>query len=164
MDIKAVSMSGALNRAARPKSKPKPSYVSPDPFVNELLTLTNRYRSSLKIKPLKLNRELTQSAQLHAQAMATLDFFGHTSLDGSTPIDRARANNYNYFTVGENIGAGLATPQSVLNAWIASPPHKANLRGRIYKDIGIGFYFLPDDTGTTNYRYYWVQDFGVQLR
>jgi uncharacterized protein YkwD len=129
-------------------------------FVADVLRFTNDFRLQNNLKPLVYNDRLSTAAVTQSQNMAVQDFFAHEGLDGSTPQTRGTAAGYQG-GVGENIAAGFTTPRSVVDAWINSPGHRANLLNPSYKDIGIGFYDYPNDTGKSNYNYYWTQDFGI---
>lgn len=141
----------------------QPSRLSSNPLLNQVLTLVNRYRSQAKLKPLKLNAHLNESAQAHSQDMALNDFFGHKGFHGSTADERILAAGYNYAVVGENIAAGFATPEATVQAWMDSPSHRKNILHPMMKEMGVGFYLLENDTGNINYRYYWTQDFGKPI-
>jgi uncharacterized protein YkwD len=132
-------------------------------LIDQVLALVNIQRSQAGLKPVKLNSALTASAQAHTQDMAFNDFFGHRGSNGSTSDQRALAAGYNYLSVGENIAAGFSTPETVVQAWMDSPSHRENILHSSVEDMGIGFYFLENDPGSTNYRYYWTQDFGKPL-
>lgn len=129
-------------------------------FVQQVLDATNRYRQQAGLSPLRLNAKLNAAAQTHSVDMALNDFFNHTGSDQSTPFDRITGSGYSYALAAENIAAGYATPQSVVEAWMNSPGHRENILYPGLEEIGIGFYFLPNDPGTLNRRYYWTQDFG----
>lgn len=129
-------------------------------FEQEVLKLTNDFRKSNGLKPLVLDQSLEEAADLHTQNMANRDFFSHTGKDGKSPSDRAKRAGYESGFVGENIAAGYRTPQSVVDGWINSPGHRANLLNANYNEIGLGYYYLQNDTGGTNYNSYWTQVFG----
>lgn len=131
-----------------------------DPFIQQVLDLTNTERQKAGLSPLRLNAKLNASAQSHSVDMALNDFFSHTGSDQSTSLNRIAGAGYNYDYAAENIAAGYATPRSVVQAWMNSPGHRTNILYPGLQEIGIGFYFLPNDSGTTTYRYYWTQDFG----
>ena len=95
------------------------------------------------------------TAARHSNDMVQNGFFGHTSPAGSTFIDRIMATGYTRgarsWLVGENIvwgSGGLSTPASMVEAWMESPPHRANLlRGR-FREIELsGARGTPDDAG-----------------
>lgn len=132
-------------------------------LIDQVLALVNAQRNQAGLKPVKLNSALTASAQAHSQDMAFNDFFGHQGSNGSTSDQRALAAGYNYLSVGENIAAGFSTPEAVVQAWMDSPSHRDNILHTSVEDMGIGFYFLENDPGSTNHRYYWTQDFGKPL-
>ena len=132
-------------------------------ITNLVLELTNQERSKAGLEPLKLNTKLTQTAEEHSDSMAADDFFSHTGVDGSSVGDRASNNGYQYSIVGENIAAGYSTAQQVVTGWMNSPGHRANILNSNYTEIGIGYEFLQNDTGSVNYNHYWTQVFGNSL-
>ncbi len=129
----------------------------------QVLNLVNQERRGAGLRPVRLNPLLNASAQAHSQDMALNDFFGHQGSNGSKIADRIAATGYNAFTFGENIAAGLASPDSVMQAWMASPGHRKNILSPNLEEMGIGFTALETDLGTTNYRYYWTQNFASPM-
>ncbi len=134
------------------------------PFIQKVLDLTNGQRSRFGLRPLTLNTDLNRAAQNHSESMAVDDFFSHTGADGSSPFDRIEAVGYNYSTAAENIAAGYSTPESVMDGWMRSPGHRANILNADLREIGIGYYFLENDTGSVNHNSYWTQSFGTPFR
>lgn len=132
-------------------------------LAEQVLALVNTQRTQAGLKPVKLNPLLSNASYNHSQDMALNDFFAHSGSNGSKVDDRVLAAGYNYALVGENIAAGFSTPEGVVQAWMDSPGHRANILHPMLKEMGLGFYFLENDTGTTNYRYYWTQDFGTLI-
>ena len=130
-------------------------------FSNRVLELTNAERAKVGLSPLKLNPLLNQAAQGHSEDMALRDYYGHTGANGSKSSNRILATGYKFSAAAENIAAGFATPEKVVQAWMGSSGHRRNILNSKYKDIGIGHYFLANDTGDTNYNHYWTQNFGV---
>ena len=106
-----------------------------------------------------MDDRLQLTAEGHSQDMAINDYFSHNTPDGTTPWDRIRAQGYFYSMAGENIAAGYASPESVVQAWMNSDGHRANILNCGFKDIGVGYYYLENDTGEVNYRHYWTQVF-----
>jgi Ca2+-binding RTX toxin-like protein len=92
--------------------------------------------------------------------MALQDYFSHTGKDGSTAATRSKKVGYEAYYLGENIAAGYSTPQSVVQGWINSSGHRANLLNVNYTELGVGYEFLSNDTGSVNYYHYWTQVFG----
>ncbi|NJN85000.1 MAG: CAP domain-containing protein [Leptolyngbyaceae cyanobacterium SL_7_1] len=129
-------------------------------FEDQVLQLTNTFRQQQGLKPLRYNLKLAAAAELHSQNMALQDFFSHTSMDGASPFDRMRGAGYNYSYAAENIAVGYTTPEAVMQGWINSPSHKVNLLNPNLRELGVGYYHLPTDTGKLNYYHYWTQNFG----
>jgi uncharacterized protein YkwD len=137
------------------------------------LCLINRERRADGELPLRPNRRLRRAAQAHTESMAFGDYFEHVGPGGSgggTPVARLRAVGYISsshvgYEVGENIAwgtLGLATPRAIVAAWMASPPHRANILDRRYRETGIGVSAHPPASlagGQPGAIY--TQDFGV---
>jgi uncharacterized protein YkwD len=143
-------------------ASPQPVAASPvNSYIQQVLDLTNAERNKGGLQPLRLNNKLNQSAQAHSQDMAIADYFSHTGANGSNAGDRAATAGYYYSSLGENIAAGYITPQEVVQGWMNSPGHRANIMNAGYQELGIGYYYLANDTGNVNYNYYWTQEFGT---
>lgn len=130
-------------------------------FAYRVVELTNAFRQQNGLPPLAVNQQLSVAALQHSQAMAQRDFFSHTGADGSTPWQRMRNAGYNYRTAAENIAAGQKTPEAVVQGWINSAGHRANMLNPNLQEIGVGFFNLANDTGRVNYFNYWTQKFGT---
>jgi uncharacterized protein YkwD len=111
-----------------------------------ILCLVNQERARSNEFPLQLNAQLAQAAQGHSEDMVGEDYFAHIAPNGETPLNRVEATGYIPnsqvgYTIGENIAWGtlyLATPSSIVAAWIASPEHLANILDADYRDTAIG--------------------------
>ena len=132
-----------------------------DQFDQRVLDLVNQYRAQNGLRPLTLSQKLDRAADKYASRMATGDFFAHNDPNGSTMGSRIQAEGYNYTSAAENIAAGQSTPEMVVQAWINSAGHRANLLNANLTHMGLGYAYLANDTGTTNYNHYWVQKFGA---
>lgn len=121
-------------------------------------TLTNQERADNGLPGLSLNGDLVESARAHSADMAAQNYFDHTGLDGRSPGDRIAATGYAASSWGENIAAGYETPQAVVEGWMNSPGHRANILSDNYCDIGVGY---ADGEGSS-YPSYWTQNFGRQ--
>ncbi|WP_413173334.1 CAP domain-containing protein [Anabaena azotica] len=132
-----------------------------DQFDQRVLELVNQQRSQNGLLALTLSQELDQAADKYSDRMATGDFFSHNDPNGSTPFTRMKAEGYNYTWAGENIAAGYATPELVVQGWMNSAGHRANILNANFTHMGLGYTYLANDTGTTNYNHYWVQKFGA---
>jgi len=141
-----------------------PLIVKPNslhPFEQEVLNLVNQERGTAGCAPLTANDQLLAAARGHSDDMALNDFFGHTGSDNSSPGDRIDRQGYRWSRWGENIAAGYSSPASVMNGWMNSPGHRANILNCSYTEIGIGYTYLANDTGSVNYRHYWTQNFAA---
>jgi len=114
----------------------------------ELCNLVNAARKEEDASPLELDASVMQTSQGHADDMALRDYFSHTCPEGKTFIDRLRKNGVRYRAAAENIAYGQKTAQEVLDAWLKSPGHRANLMNPRYRRLGLG---LRDKR--------WVQNF-----
>lgn len=114
--------------------------------------LVDQERGSAGCGTLERDTRLDAAARLHAEDMAVNDYFSHTSQDGRDPTDRAAEQGYEG-GVGENIAAGYPDADAVMEGWMNSEGHRANILNCDYDVIGIG---VADRDGTL----YWVQNFG----
>jgi uncharacterized protein YkwD len=105
---------------------------------------------------LVLNARLGNSAYGHSRDMADNNYFSHDSLDGRSMVDRINATGYAWSTVGENIAAGYDSVQSVVNGWMASDGHCANLMNPRFTEFGLAC--ARNDA--SHYRTYWTQNLG----
>lgn len=144
---------------------PQPTTPPPpeNPLIKQVLDLTNVQRQLAGLQPLQLNVQLNKSAQAHSEDMALRDFFSHTGSNGTAIGDRAKAAGYKYSYIGENIGAGQATAQDIVQRWMNSPSHKDQILNPNYREIGVGYFYHANDTGTVNYQHYWTVDFGKAM-
>ncbi|MGH4031252.1 sigma-70 family RNA polymerase sigma factor [Actinomycetota bacterium Odt1-20B] len=134
----------------KPRPTPKPTAAPADTPAEKVLALVNSERSKAGCRPLKLDSRLSRAAQLHSEDMSTNHYFDHTSQDGRTFSDRATAQGYK--TPGaENIARGQNSPDSVMQSWMNSPGHRANILNCDLTTMGLG---LVDDDWT------WTQMFG----
>lgn len=116
----------------------------------ELLLLTNIKRAEAGLAPLQLNDQLSHAAEGKAQDMFAKQYWAHFAPDGTSPWDFIRGAGYNYIYAGENLARGFSTAQDTINAWMASPDHRANMLSAHYADVGfaVGIGRLPGDTET----------------
>lgn len=129
--------------------------------TDRIIDITNFYRTQSGLNALTKNTQLTNAAQDHSQSMALDDFFDHTGLNGSTSTQRAQAAGYGG-VAGENIAAGQINAEHVMERWMYSEGHRRNIFDHRYQDIGIGYYYLANDTGTQTWRRYWTSNFGIR--
>ena len=132
-----------------------PGIVSAD-FESDVIDLVNLERATQGLHPLNYDHSLAAAARDHSEDMGLLDYFSHTSLDGRTVPDRITAAGYAYNTYGENIAAGQPTAENVVDSWMSSSGHRANILNPNFCDIGVGYAYIAGST----YGHYWTQDFG----
>lgn len=108
-------------------------------FENEVIRLVNEQRSKNGLKPLTANWELSRVARYKSQDMVDNRYFSHTSPTYGTPFQMIRVFGLTYRTAGENIAYGQRTPQTVVNAWMNSSGHRANILNASYTQIGVGY-------------------------
>ncbi len=133
----------------------------------EILTYLNAARSKSclcgtntypAVPALALNDKLTAASDKFALDLATYNYFSHTGRDGSLPWDRMTREGYIWRAAGENIAAGYPTARAVVDGWLKSPGHCANIMSANFKEVGVGYAY----TTTSTYKHYWVTDFGTQ--
>ena len=107
------------------------------------------------VPPLAWNMRLADAAHIHAVDMAANNHFNHEGTDGSTPGSRIRRQGYTPRAWGENIAAGYADVQTVVNGWLESPGHCANIMNPDFTEIGAS----SAENTYTNYQLYWTQVF-----
>ncbi len=108
-------------------------------FENEVIRLVNEQRAKNGLKALTANWELCRVARYKSQDMADNHYFSHTSPTYGTPFQMIKAFGLTYRTAGENIAYGQRTPQAVVNAWMDSSGHRANILNASYTQIGVGY-------------------------
>jgi len=130
----------------------------------EMLTQVNNARSQARncgtvnynaTAALSWNCTLEAVADEHSRDMGDHNFFSHTGSDGLSVGDRVTNAGYDWTAVGENIAAGQPTIDTVMNAWLDSPGHCANIMYPSYTEIGAASYAVSG----SDYPIYWTQDF-----
>ncbi|KUN77044.1 RNA polymerase [Streptomyces bungoensis] len=151
----------AAQQPSTSPSAPRPTRTAllsatPSDTVTQVVALVNKERAAAGCGPLTEDPQLEQAAQGHSDDMAARGFFDHTNPDGADPGQRITAAGYRWSTYGENIAQGQQTPQAVMDSWMNSPGHRANILNCAFKDIGVG---VHRGTGGP----WWTQDFGAKL-
>ncbi|MDX3237825.1 CAP domain-containing protein [Streptomyces sp. ME03-5709C] len=124
------------------------------PVVAEIVRLVNEERASAGCRPVTLENRLTEAAQDYTDVMARSGVLSHTGPDGSTMAGRVEAAGYRWSTLGENIAVGQRTAAAVMDAWMHSEGHRANILNCSFEQIGIG-------VNTRSNGPWWTQDFGT---
>lgn len=105
--------------------------------VDEVVSHTNEERLSYGLQPLKLSTKLSHAAAAKAADMFQDNYWAHNSPDGQSPWDFIINADYNYEYAGENLAKDFSNTPRLMQAWMASPTHKANIISDKYNDIGI---------------------------
>ncbi|MEU4169888.1 sigma-70 family RNA polymerase sigma factor [Streptomyces sp. NPDC026665] len=130
--------------------------AAPATTVAQVVALVNKERAAAGCGPLTEDPQLEDAAQAHSDDMAARNFFEHTNPDGVDPGKRITAAGYRWSTYGENIAKGQQTPESVMESWMNSPGHRANILNCSFKNLGVG---VHKGSGGP----WWTQDFGAKL-
>jgi uncharacterized protein YkwD len=109
------------------------------------------------VAPLQWNDQLASAALAHSQDMAIRQFFDHNNPSGESPFDRTAKAGYGRFT-GENIAAGYSSLDDVMNGWLSSAGHCANIMRKEYRDFSLAC--AVPTTSPSAYSIYWTQNFG----
>jgi uncharacterized protein YkwD len=121
--------------------------------------LINAYRRQHRLKPLKLNIELTNAAKAHSKDLARWDRISHYGSDGSNPSDRVKRSGYDARLAAENVGTGQTAIEEVFKGWQASPGHNKNLLLRDAEHMGIALVQDPK----TEFKTFWTLVVGAPL-
>lgn len=103
-----------------------------------IVTLTNSERENDAIGPLVRNEDLDRAARLKAEDMAKESYFAHYSPNGVSPWHWFDEVGYNYLHAGENLAVHFTDSDAVVDAWMDSPTHRANIMNSEYEEIGVG--------------------------
>ncbi|MGA7979114.1 MAG: CAP domain-containing protein [Chromatiaceae bacterium] len=138
-----------------------------DTELSTMLALVNQARAVGRIcgqegyfppaSPVSWNDLLAQAAQRHSDDMANNNFFSHIGSDGTNVANRVTDTGYDWSAVGENIAAGYETVQSVVQAWLDSPGHCANIMQPLFEEMGAAKAVNPN----SYYQIYWTQVFAA---
>jgi uncharacterized protein YkwD len=120
----------------------------------QVVTLVNAHRAQLGLVPLVVSPTLTAAAVWKARDMAAYSYLDHDdpAPDARSPDERVAACGYPATQWGENIAMGYASAQAVVDAWLASPEHRANIERPEFRATGVGAAGAP---------LYWAQSFGA---
>lgn len=121
--------------------------------ANEVLKLVNAERSKRGLKALTLTNKLTSVANTKAKDMANNKYFSHQSPTYGSPFEMLQKFGVSYKSAGENIAAGQKSAQEVMNSWMNSSGHRANILDSKYTQLGVGY------TTGGSYGTCWVQLF-----
>ena len=122
-------------------------------MTSQVVNLVNSERAAQGLTALQKDSRLAALAQQKAEDMAKNQYFSHTSPTYGSAFDMLKAAGYNYKTAGENIAMGQKSAASVMDGWMHSSGHRANILHTSYEKIGVGYAVSADGMP------YWVQIF-----
>jgi uncharacterized YkwD family protein len=136
-----------VQNPAYPPANPQQSADSSQ-FAQQVLDIVNQERTKAGLSPLTMDGNLTKVAMAKAQDMYNNNYFDHQSPTYGSPFDMMNKFGITYNTAGENIAKGQTSPTEVMNQWMNSPGHRANILNSSFTNIGIAYYNSE-----------WVQEF-----
>ena len=137
----------------KPSTTPNTNNSDFASYQQQVLELVNKERSKNGLSPLTLDYSLSNVATKKSQDMINKNYFDHTSPTYGSPFDMMKQFGISYRSAGENIAKGQRTPQEVMNAWMNSAGHRANILNSSFTKLGVGI--AKDSNGTL----YWTQMF-----
>lgn len=108
-------------------------------YEQEVIRLVNEIRAENGLKPLTYDWELSRVARIKSQDMKDNRYFSHTSPVYGSPFQMIRSFGISFRSAGENIAKGYSTPRAVVNGWMNSSGHRANILNAGYTHIGVGY-------------------------
>lgn len=123
---------------------------SVDAYEREVVRLVNEIRKERGLGELTYDWELSRVARYKSQDMRERGYFSHTSPTYGSPFDMMRSFGISYRTAGENIAKGYKSPEAVVDGWMSSSGHRANILNSSFTHIGVGY--VTDGS-------YWTQMF-----
>lgn len=136
-----------------------PTTAVPSGWQAQLLSLVNAQRANAGVAPLTMCASLTRAAQDYSRVLAGWGTLSHVGPDGSTLYTRVAAAGYGgYLMVGENLASGQIDAATVVNSWMGSSGHRANLLHQGFTQLGAGRTDVMSGGFTIPY---WVLDLGA---
>jgi uncharacterized protein YkwD len=145
-----ANLTGSKASSGAPTPPPAEEPAPFDPVA--ALGMINEYRQSQRLKPLRLDPQLTQAAKRHSRDLARHDRISHYGSDGSSPWDRVVKSGYPARVAAENVGTGQASFTEVLAGWKASEGHNRNLLMSDATHMGLAL--VRDDA--TEFKTFWT--------
>ncbi|GAA2514039.1 CAP domain-containing protein [Pilimelia columellifera] len=150
-----TSRTRTLQRRPNRPARPVTNGGGKTAIEDKVTALINKEREANGCDAARTDEKLRAASRAHSADMALHGYFDHTSKDGRSPWDRAKAAGYEAPT-GENIAKGHRTPELVVQGWMDSPGHRANILNCKSKATAVG---LAYDSGDTPL---WTQMFGAR--
>jgi uncharacterized YkwD family protein len=120
-----------------PEQKPESSALHA--FEKRVGELVNAERAKAGLKPLVLDESLSLKAREKSRDMAKNNYFSHNSPTYGTPFEMMQSMGITYRSAGENIAMGQRSPEAVVEAWMNSPGHRANILSPSFTHLGVGY-------------------------
>lgn len=120
-------------------------------YIQRVVDLVNEERTKIGLQKLQIAQDVTAAAQVRAKEISSS--FSHTRPNGSHFTTALSENGVSYRGAGENIAWGQQSPEAVMNTWMNSDGHRANILNKNFTTIGVGYYVGNDG------RQYWTQLF-----
>ncbi len=108
-------------------------------YEEQVVALVNKERAANGLRPLTLSSKLSDVARAKSEDMRKNNYFAHQSPTYGSPFDMMKAFGISYRTAGENIAKGYRTPEAVVEGWMNSPGHRANILNASFTTIGVGY-------------------------
>lgn len=121
-------------------------------FESEVLRLVNVERAKYGLTALQSTAALDKAAQQRAEELVSS--MSHTRPDGRSCFTILSDNGISYYYAGENVAGGQTTPEKVVEGWMGSEGHRANILNANFKYLGVGYV-----KANTGYKHYWAQEF-----
>ncbi|MGG5736658.1 MULTISPECIES: CAP domain-containing protein [Bacillus cereus group] len=132
------------------EQKPAEEAKSLSEFEQRVVELTNAERAKQGLSALQIDTELSKVARIKSEDMQKNNYFDHNSPTYGSPFDMMKKFGISYTSAGENIAQGQRTPEEVVQAWMNSAGHRANILNNSFTHIGVGYV----ESGN-----YWTQQF-----
>ena len=108
-------------------------------YEKEVIRLVNEHRRTAGLDELTYDWQLSRVARYKSQDMKDNNYFSHTSPTYGSPFQMMKSFGISYRSAGENIARGQATPKAVVDSWMNSPGHRANILSSSFTHIGVGY-------------------------
>lgn len=126
--------------AVRERLDSDPERLESDPEVRLFIKLVNAYRESIGCPAFVVDLRAESVAQAHSEDMYERRYVGHVNPDGRSHSDRLRLAGVSFSAAGENIAQSDEGGRTVLDLWLASPPHRANIQNCSFTRHGVGHF------------------------
>ena len=139
----AVALPLSAFRETRPRERTLPG------MADAVVQAMNRERIAYGLPPLRVNDKLSEAASDRIEDMFDRHYFNHVAPDGTQPWVWADRRGYRYREIGENLAVGYETPESIVDGWMNSPGHRANILGKHFDEVGVA---IAPDSPTRKFR------------